>query len=145
MTPERAANNRKIAEWLFGRSLDGFGIFSREGARLRERDFDSVEEAQAYIDREDERLTDTHKAAAHGVNIRPCTKSHPDFYSDEAASALIRDRLLRDGFSLYVRADRIHLFKGIMFDTDEEVGEFLGDPKTALVAAALKRIELEGQ
>lgn len=88
----REEKNRKLAEWLFGRNLDGFGIYSAQGSRIRERDFDSREEAQRYIDSEDERLQPPHKSSARGVNIQPCVKAHPDFYASESANALLLDK-----------------------------------------------------
>lgn len=86
-------SNRKIAEALFGKSLDGFCICAESGYRIRDRDFDSREEAQRFIDSEDEQLQERDKSTAHGVNIQPCVKSHPNLYRDEAANAMLLEAM----------------------------------------------------
>lgn len=112
MEATRAEKNRVIAEWLSllcGCDKDQFG-YSRHG---------------------------------YGTATGRCYKCNglpadllPDFYASEEASALARDAMLRTGHSLYLRKDRLHLFKGVMFDTDEEIGEFYGSPIAAIAEAA---------
>lgn len=140
MTKEE--KNRKIAEALFGRSLDGFGIFAANGARLRERDFDSREEAQQYIDSEDERVPEAHKAAVYGVNIQPCIKAHPDFYKSEEANALLLDRIIEHNRKVLGSLEEAWRHTG------NRIGYFMAqngisDRKTAIAEAFLKWIEQE--
>ncbi len=82
--------DRQIAEKVFSMNLSAFGIFSKEGMRLRERDFESREDAQRYIDSEDERKAEIHKA---GVKIEPCVRRHPEYSTDPAASKQLREKL----------------------------------------------------
>lgn len=140
---ERDEQNRKLAEWVFGRSLDGFGIFSRTGQRLRDRDFDSIEEAQRYIDAEDERLQLQHKSSAHGVQIQPCVKSHPNFYTSEEANALLLEKMAVQGWEIELSWSFRQKWSCVFMKTGYAVAyrRYDSDRKTAACEAARALIE----
>lgn len=127
MTPDRAANNRVLAEFCGFRYVE-----DSEAGTPQWHSPDCKCEAAASQDE------CTCIESCYWVEGGP-----PDFYESEAANAMLRDVILARGYSMYVRTDRIHLFKGIMFDTDQEVGEFPGEPITAICNAALALINQE--
>lgn len=127
---------RLVAEWLEpDRNLDGFAIYSSAGYRIRERDFDSREEAQQYIDRTDEGLNELHQSSANGVNIQPCVKSYPNFLRDEKANALAFDRLRHEGQKVATGNPFYELMRALELTTV--------DRKTAVVDAFIRFIEAE--
>lgn len=84
--------DRLIAEKVFGMNLAAFGIFDMSGYRLRDRDFDSREEAEAYVASEDERMPEAHKSTGK-IQILPCVRQHPNFSSDAYAAKQLRMKL----------------------------------------------------
>lgn len=90
-----------IAEKIFGLDLSAFGIF-QAGMRIRERDFDTREEAQRYIDSEDERIPyEMHRSKSKGVTIEPCVRAHPAYSTSADASKQLLLRLRELGYEIH--------------------------------------------
>lgn len=93
--PESAENklrslNILIAERIFGVNPVAFAIYDRRGNRLRERDFDSIEEAQKYIDDTDDRQLPANKFTG---KIEQCVRDVPHYSTDPVASKQLREKL----------------------------------------------------
>ncbi len=70
------------------------------------------------------------------VTLGVCVAANvPDFLTDERANAMLRDKLLANGFSFYVRQDGTDVFRAEWLWQ-----KFMVAPNTAIVQAALALI-----